>query len=111
MNSQSEQNRIAFGYNRGPANQIELHPGQAAAVALIFKAYADGDSITQIASMLEAAEIPSPQNKAKWGKQTISNILSNAHYTGIVPYIPIIEQELYDKVQAIKEKRTPSLGR
>jgi hypothetical protein len=104
MNSNSQQKRIAFGYNRGPINQIELHPGQAAAVALIFKAYAEGDSIAQIAGMLEAAKIPSPQNKPTWGKQAISNVLSNPHYLGEAPYIQIVDQELYDQVQAIKSK-------
>ena len=111
MNPNSEQNRIAFGYNRGRRNQIELHPGQAAAVKLIYMMYAEGKSIAGIKEVLEDMWIPSPQNKPKWGKQTISNILSNAHYLGGEHYIQVIDQELYNQVQAIKIKRTSNRGK
>lgn len=108
MNSNSNQKRIAFGYNRNPANRIELHSGQAAAVKLIYQSYADGMSIAAIAEMLESAGIPSPQNKPAWSKQTIANILSNPHYLGDADYPRIIEAELYDTVQALKEERAPA---
>jgi len=49
--------------------------------------------------------IPSPQNKKVWGKQTISNILSNPHYLGSDEYPKIIEQDLFDRVQARKSSR------
>lgn len=105
MNSNSGQKRIAFGYNRGPVNQIELHPTQALAVKLIYQSYADGQSIAAIAEMLKNARIPSPQNKREWAKQTLANILSNPHYIGDADYPPIIEQKLYNAVQALKAKR------
>jgi hypothetical protein len=107
INSNSNQKRIAFGYNRNPVNRIELHPGQAAAVQLIYKSYAEGQSITAIAEMLKSAGIPSPQNKPSWGKQTIANILSNPHYHGDNDYPRIIETELFDTVQMLKGKRAP----
>ena len=46
MNTQSKQKRIAFGYNRGPINQIEINEGQAAAVKLIYDWYCEGKSLT-----------------------------------------------------------------
>lgn len=108
MNSNSDQRRIAFGYNRDQTNRIILHTGQAAAVKLIYQSYADGQTITAIAEMLKNAGIPSPQNKPTWGKQTIANILSNPHYLGDADYPRIIDTELYDAVQRIKEKRSPA---
>ena len=111
MNPNSEQKRIAFGYNRGRRNQIELNPGQAAAVKLIYMMYAEGKSIAEIKEILESIHIPSPYNKIKWSKQTISNILSNPHYLGGEPYIPIVDQKVYDQVQVIKIDRAPSLGK
>lgn len=36
------QKRIAFGYNRGPANQIEINEAQAMTVQLIYEYYAEG---------------------------------------------------------------------
>lgn len=53
MNAESAQKRIAFGYNRGPTNQIEPNVGQANVVKLIFAWYLEGKSLNQIADMLE----------------------------------------------------------
>ena len=105
MNPDSKQKRIAFGYNRGPANQIEYHPGQAPAVKLIYNYYLEGVSLAGIAENLESMGAPSPLNKPTWGKQTISNILSNPHYIGGDGYPPIISKEDFDKVQEIKKKK------
>jgi hypothetical protein len=105
MNSNSDQKRIAFGYNRDQTNRIILHTGQAAAVKLIYQSYADGHTIAAIAEMLKNAGIPSPQNKPTWGKQTIANILSNPHYLGNKDYPQIIDTELFDVVQTIKASK------
>ena len=107
MNPNSKQKRIAFGYNRGLGNRIELHQGQAAAVKLIYEFYVGGKSIAEIKEIFESLNIPSPQNKPKWGKQTLSNILSNPHYLGEEPYIKVIDEELYILVQKTKAKRAP----
>lgn len=62
MNSNSEQKRIAFGYNRNSKNEIVIHPGQAAAVKLIFDYYLEGCSMAKIKDNLEGMRIPSPLN-------------------------------------------------
>lgn len=59
---------------------IVINSGQAAAVQLIFSYYLEGKSLREIKEALEAAGIPSPQNKQIWGKQTLANILTNPHY-------------------------------
>ena len=100
MNPASAQKRIAFGYNRNYG--IESNPGQAGCVRLIFTYYDEGKSLAEIKGILEGMSIPSPQNKKVWGKQTISNILSNPHYLGSEDYPKIIEQDLFDRVQARK---------
>lgn len=106
MNIQSEQKRISFGYNRGPVGQIEVHPGQEATVKLVFQMYEEGNSLAQIADILEGIKIPSPQNRPKWGRQALSNILSNAHYIGVDNYPIIIGEEQFQIVQQIKNSRT-----
>ena len=103
MNAQSAQKRIAFGYNRGPSGKIELNIGQASVVKLIFAWYLEGKSIGQIADMLEGLSIPTAQNKPKWGRQVLANILSNIHYTGQdVSYPPIISMEDFENAQKAK---------
>ena len=101
MNPASAQKRIAFGYNRY-GDKIVLHEGQAGCVQMIFNFYDEGKSLSEIKEIMDEWGCPSPQNKKTWGKQTISNILSNPHYLGSDEYPKIIEQDLFDRVQARK---------
>lgn len=105
MNPNSNQKRIAFGYNR-EYGRIVFHEGQSACVKFIFMTYLEGESINRIKEILESAGIPSPLNKRKWGKQVIANILSNPHYTGINGYPQIITSEDFKEVQKIKASKT-----
>ena len=66
MNPQSEQKRIAFGYNRGPSNQIEINEGQAAAVKLIFDWYCERKSLARIAELLTDMHVPTAHNRQAW---------------------------------------------
>lgn len=90
MNLKAEQKRIAFGYDRAANGEIIINEGQAATVRLIYSYYLDGKSLADIKVILESISIPSPQNKPRWGKQTLSNILSNYHYLGTENYPAII---------------------
>lgn len=119
MTPNSEQKRIAFGYNRNSKNEIVIHQGQAAAVKLIFAYYLEGCSIAKIKENLESIGIPSPLNGEKWSKQTLANILSNPHYLGDEFYPTIIPEEQYNLAQTKKRehigrngktKRNGSLG-
>ena len=101
MNPASAQKRITFGYNRN-YDKIVLNEGQAGCVWLIFSYYDEGKSLAEIKDILERLNVPSPQNKKAWGKQTISNILSNPHYLGSDEYPKIIEQDLFDRVKVRK---------
>jgi len=95
----TKQQRIVFGYNRGPSNQIELYELQAQVVKLIFMCYADGESLREIKRRLEDMRVVSPQNKPTWSQQTIANILSYDQYVGDDSYPPIIEKELFERVR------------
>lgn len=106
MNPESAQKRIAFGYNRH-GSRIELYKEQAACVQIIYEYYDEGKSLAEIKSILERVGIPSPQNKKTWGKQTLSNILSNPHYLGSDEYPKIIEKDLFDRVQKRKVAADP----
>lgn len=102
MNPNSEQKRIAFGYNRNSKNEIVIHQGQAAVVKLIFGCYLEGCSMAEIKDNLENMGIPSPLNGKKWSKQTLANILSNPHYLGDELYPKIISEEQYNLAQTKK---------
>lgn len=96
------QKRIAFGYNRGFSNKIEINELQAMTVKLIYGLYAEGESMGSISTRLETCSIPSPYNNPKWGKQTILKILSYERYMRDGDYPKIIDEELFDKVQSVR---------
>ena len=104
MNPESNQKRIAFGYNRFNG-RIVINEGQAAVVKLIYTWYSEGVSLGEIKKALEGMSVPSPQNKPTWGKQALSNILTNPHYLGSDDNSAIITQELFDTVQTIKSTK------
>ena len=108
MNPQSKQKRIAFGYMRLANNQIAIHEGQAAALKLIYAMCAEGKSLAEIKDILEGMSIPSPQNRKNWGKQCLSNLLSNPHYLGTDEYPALISKEQFNLVQGIKAQRAVS---
>jgi site-specific DNA recombinase len=99
------QKRIAFGYDRSEYNRIVINPSQSMAVKLLYACYADGESMGAISSRFQACGIPSPYNHAKWGRQAIANILSYERYTGDSDYPAIIDRDLFDRVQAIRQSR------
>ena len=105
MNPSSSQKRIAFGYNRDADGSVIIHEGQAGTVKLIFLYYLEGKSLGEIKEILEGMSIPSPQNRPSWGKQTISNILSNPHYLGSDVYPQIISEDEFRQVQSIMESK------
>lgn len=111
MNPNSEQKRIAFGYNRNSKNEIVIHPGQAAAVKLIFDYYLEGCSMVNIKENLESIGIPSPLNGKKWSKQTLANILSNPHYLGDELYPTIVSEEQYNLAQTKKREHIGRNGK
>ena len=104
MNPESNQKRIAFGYDRFNG-RIVINEGQAAVVKLIYTWYAEGMSLGEIKKTLEDMSIPSPQNKPIWSKQALSNILSNEHYLGSDIYPVLVDDELFVAVQSIKNTK------
>jgi site-specific DNA recombinase len=100
------QRRIAFGYNRGPVNQIEINEAQALTVKLLYEYYAEGLSLRAIAEKLESHGIPSPYNNLKWGTQAIVNILSYERYMGDIDYPAIIDRDLFERVQVTRQSRS-----
>jgi hypothetical protein len=98
----NNQKRISFGYTRNAFNKIVIYREQAEVVKLIFELYAMKQSLSSISKSLEMYHIPSPSNKPVWGRQIISNILSNENYLGNDNYPQIIDQELWNSAQRIK---------
>lgn len=71
------------GRPRPEGYKMEIEPREAAIVLRIFKAYADGHSLTAIARSLNLEHVPGQIRSAKgWSTSTISRILDNEKYAG-----------------------------
>lgn len=103
-----EQNRVLLGYMRNFAGKIELHPLEAPLVRAIFQTYISCASLQQISDILYAKQIHSPNGKERWGRQAISNLLSNEKYMGNDYYPEIVSKEIFEQAQQEHEKRIVS---
>ena len=112
---------IPLGYKLGADKVLEVDPVTAPIVREIFRRYADGDTIKQIQADLNARGL-----KTSYGQpfhySAFSTILKNRKYIGEYKYqdvvipngIPaIVEQDVFDRVQARRErnKRAPAAAK
>ena len=71
------------GRPRPEGYKMEVEPREAAQVLRIFKAYADGHSLTRIVRTLNEESIPGRIRASKWwSPATVSRLLDNEKYTG-----------------------------
>ena len=77
-------NMPCYGYCRNKNGDLELIPGEAAVVRLIYDYHRQGMSLRRIARELYSKGILSPRGKPDWSIETIRRILQNEKYYGHV---------------------------
>ena len=92
---------IPFGYMMRGGKYI-AEPAESEAVCQIFEMYLNGMSLKSI-----AAEMTTPYNNSKtlWNKNMVSRIIENKRYLGDDTYPQIIEQDTFDRANAIKTEK------
>ena len=71
-----------LGYRKGQDGQFEIIPEEAEVVRYIYRLFMEGKSLCWIARHLTEHGIPTPTGRAKWGDNTVRNILRNEKYKG-----------------------------
>ena len=71
-----------LGYRKGQNGQFEIIPEEAEVVRYIYRLFMEGESLCWIARQLTGCGIPTPTGRAKWGDNTVRNILRNEKYKG-----------------------------
>ena len=123
-----------FGYRKGEDGKPKIVPEEAEIIVAMFTKFLEGDSLKDIGKWLESQEIKTVKGNSKWSKSVIKSILENEKYkgdvliqksftadlfskksvrnTGELPmyliknhHIPIIEPEVFDKVQYELKRR------
>lgn len=106
--------RPTFGYRRGTDGRYEIDENQAAIVRRVFNEYADGKPYMEIISDLNAQGIRSGHGNA-FTNNSLRKMLRNEKYIGVYRYKdildpngipPIIDRELFDRVQAEIKRRS-----
>ncbi len=111
-----------YGYHRPGDGPDEPNPETSPAVVLAFETYATGQyGDTQIAGMLNR-EGYAPSGRAKsgrWTREAVRYMLTNPFYAGMVrhgddlfpgQHEPLVDQALFDRVQAQRRKRAMGRG-
>lgn len=110
---------IPFGYNRAGDGSFTPN-AHAATVRRVFADFLAGAAVNRIADALNAAHIPTATG-ARWYASTISYILHNGFYAGLVQYdggevagehVALIERADYEAVQsrlAVHPKRRAAI--
>ena len=123
-----------LGYRKGEDGRPEIVEEEAAIIREIYASFLGGKSISQIAETLTARGVTTPGGKTKWRVSTVNSILRNEKYKGDAVlqktytkdyltkevcknkgekaiYIvhqshpPIIQPDVYDRVQRELERR------
>lgn len=103
---------VPLGYKLGADQVLEIDPVTAPIVREIFRRYADGDTVKQILTDLNARGLKTSYGQS-FHYSTFAVILKNRKYIGEYKYqdviipngIPaIVEQDIFDRVQIRREK-------
>lgn len=107
-----------LGLRKGPDDRFEIDPTTAPVVRRIFEEYASGRAAIDIYTDLNAEGFRTIRGNL-FSKSAIRHILKNEKYVGVYEYAdirdeagipPIVDRELFDKVQKIVEQhhRSPA---
>ena len=77
-------------------------PAESEAVRQILEMYLNGMSLKSIAAEMT---VPYNNSKTQWNKNMVSRIIENKRYLGDDTYPQIIEQDTFDRANAIKSQK------
>lgn len=104
------QRHTPLGY-RIQNGKAEIEPETAGLVREVFTAYLTGTSTYRIAKDFTQRGILNANHKPSWSHGSIGNILENRKYLGDEFYPPLIEQHVFDQVQARRMQKVKEMGR
>ena len=98
---------MMLGFSKGSDGRYVINPNEASLVREIFRRYADGETVEEIVSDLNARQITAAE-RMDWDRKTLQNMLQNKKYIGVYSWgeksddagIPqIVSNEVFDQVQ------------
>ncbi|MGI6176249.1 MAG: recombinase family protein [Christensenellales bacterium] len=93
--------RTCYGYMHDKNGKLIIDEEKAAVVRMIYRLYAEGNSLAKISARLNEMKIPSPRGHSIWARETIRKILRNEKYTGSV----VLQKTYVEDYLTHKQKR------
>lgn len=101
--------------------RLEPCEGEVPVVHRIYREFVAGRSRKKIATDLEADGVPTVRGKGRWRAPTVTSILSNPVYVGLVRdphgnlhegvHQPILERDLWDRAQQLLKAQATQRGK
>lgn len=95
---------IPFGYEI-IGGQIQVVEYESNIVKQIFASYIDGKTLREIAEYLTDEKVKFSEDKSSWDKIRVSRLIANRKYLGENNYPIIIDDEIFDKANNLKNSK------
>lgn len=95
---------ILYGYELS-GQRFMVVPSEAENVRKIFCRYIGGETLKHIADDFTTRCVVYYKDKSTWSKNAICRIIENEKYKGNADYAPIIDSDLFDKAQCLKNEK------
>lgn len=94
-----------FGY-KIKNGEIIIDKNEAEYVKEIFTLYCNGSSLKQLSELLNDKSVAYKEGGQPWNKSRISRILADKRYLGDDLYLPIIDADLFEKTNRLKNSKS-----
>ena len=96
---------LLYGYQLQNGD-LTVDPEDAAVVVRVFTLYTAGLSYQKISDTLNEEHIPYSQERPEWNKHKVKRLLENPRYIGRDDYPAIVDDEMFQTVQAMIQEKT-----
>ena len=100
---------IPFGYCM-KNGEITTEPKEVYAVAIIFSEYLNGNSLQQIARLMESEKIRYTADSNHWNKNMVKRIIENEKYLGTDKYPQIIDKNIFNLANEKRVQKATSVS-
>lgn len=96
--------RFPYGYEM-QCGKIQICKPESNILAEIFNSYINGSNLREISDSLTSRKVEYLPDECGWNKSRIKRIIEDKRYLGDEKYPQIIQEEIFNKANSIKQGR------
>ncbi len=101
--------KLLYGYKIQDGG-LSVVMEEAAVVSRVYSLYAASLSYQKISDTLNEEHIPYSRERPEWNKHKVKRLLENPRYIGRDGYPAIVDDEMFQTVQAMIQEKTAGYG-